>query len=346
MRHHMTPGVRMMAGLTTGIVALVGTGAFGQDKQPPPPPPPSADLADDSRLNDPSVDEMKRELERRADPGRLILPRPAATVQPVVPGRPLDSSLLPGLNVTEAPKPTGRLIAEGTFLWAAPGRLYPLPETDDIVFIPDEETGSGPNALLLMPSRMRERLETTLGPGRHGTSVRLTGEVFVYLRRNHLLVTAFAAGGSDARPNGAANGNAADGTPQSQLDPRVQELIRDLEQQRGTPRMLGRETAETPLDDDGAVREGDLLLRRRGRMVRTAGGEWAVALDNGPAGEALTLMPLAPCRTAQAMEQRAVRLGDSWTFEISGRLLRFRGRTHLLPTMYVTLPPTETTPMQ
>ncbi len=342
MKERMTRTVLMIAGLAAGIVAFGGDGAFGQDEQPPPPP---ADLTDDPRLNDPSVDEMKRELERRADPGRLILPRPKPTVQPVVPGRPMEPSLLPGLNVSEAPRPTGRLIAEGTFLWAAPGRLYPLRETDDIVFIPDEETGSGPNALLLMPSRMRERMETTLGTERQGTPVRLTGEVFVHLGRNHLLVTAFAVGGSETKPNGATNGNGANGTPQPELDPRVQELIRDLEQQRGTPRTLGRETAEA-VEDDGTVREGDLLLRRRGRMVRTAGGEWAIALDNGPSGEARTLMPLAPCRTAQAMEQRAIRLGDAWTFEVSGRLLRFRGRTHLLPTMYVTLPPTETTPMQ
>ncbi len=342
----MTRSARMTTGLATGIIALGSARALGQDEQPPPrPPQPPANLTEDPRLNDPSVDEMKRELERRADPGRLILPRPAATVQPVVPGRPMDSSLLPGLNVTEAPRPTGILIAEGTFLWAAPGRLYPLRETDDIVFIPDEATAGGPNALLLMPSRMRERLETTLGTAPQGSPVRLTGEVFVHLGRNHLLVTAFAAGGSDAKATGAANGNGANGTPQPELDPRVQELIRDLEQQRGTPRALGRGTAEA-VEDDGTIREGDLLLRRRGRLVRTAGGEWAVALDNGPTGEARTHLPLSPCRTAQAMEQRAVRLGDAWTFEVSGRLLRYRGRTHLLPTMYVTLPPTETTPMQ
>jgi hypothetical protein len=80
-------------------------------------------------------------------------------------------------------------------------------------------------------------------------------------------------------------------------------------------------------------REGEFVLSRRGRLVRSEGGQFLFAFDadTDKAGEAP--MILMPCRLLQNMEEMTQEHGERTVFILSGQVFVYRGANHLLPTM-------------
>lgn len=237
-----------------------------------------------------------------------------------------------------------------------------------------------PPAMVLLPSPTLDRLETLVSSGGLGVAYRLTGEVFRYRDRNYLFPTAFAREAlPETQPepepvtpepavvSGAdeseGDGSAAQGSIDVD-DPSVDELLADLTARDQTPRGLTRpEPIAAPTEAGGAegagepraatptfaggirpaiARDGDLLVRRRGRMVRMGGGEWAFVVDSdtdrtGPAlGD--TPLVLLPCRTLRRMERAVGERGDGVAFELTGRLTSYAGRAYVLPSLAIRMP--------
>lgn len=131
----------------------------------------------------------------------------------------------------------------------------------------------------------------------------------------------------------------------SDLDAAVEDLIERIESERPGARALGDSSmladvtrAGERAGPDSAARprpDGDLLVRRRGRLTRQAGA-WRYTIDNDPDGPAdlQTTMVLLPSLNLQRMEILAADRGENQPFEISGLITQYRGRNYLVPTIY------------
>jgi hypothetical protein len=107
-------------------------------------------------------------------------------------------------------------------------------------------------------------------------------------------------------------------------------------------------------------RDGDLMSRRTGRLVRTPMGRWAFAIDQG-AGAAVDAAPseadatlpmqrdrvftIQPGVALEQLETVALQRGDSVRVELSGRVMTYEDRAYILPTVYRVLPKSDLDPM-
>ncbi|MEM1446597.1 MAG: hypothetical protein AAGF84_11105 [Planctomycetota bacterium] len=80
------------------------------------------------------------------------------------------------------------------------------------------------------------------------------------------------------------------------------------------------------------VREGEFVLNRAGRLVRSADRR-DVLFTFEADGPELTEAPMGvlPCRLRMWMEDAVARRGDAAVFVVSGRVTQFRGANYLLP---------------
>ena len=106
-------------------------------------------------------------------------------------------------------------------------------------------------------------------------------------------------------------------------------------------------TADTPPPTTGRLqREGTFLASRRGRVIKTPTGEWQYHFDTGPDNRTDMPMVLMPCLNLQAIEKLAERGGEALSFTISGQVFVYKGRNHLLPTLYTVNRRGDVTPAQ
>jgi hypothetical protein len=277
-------------------------------------------------------------------------PQPNPATAPAAPTRaaqPADTSAqagFPGLEQADVRLRVGRLLPEGTFITRRAGRLVALPSGERaLVFHPDEQ-GVTLRPMVLIPSLARQRMEQAVED--RELEFLVSGEVFVHHGLNYLLPTGFTlTAPRQARPVPSPALPPQPAPP----DPSVEELIRELERlrQRQEPepgRELPPRVAEPALRASAAqlMPEGQILMRRRGRMIRLAGGEWAIAFDSGPDQEPVFDRPLVltPSLNLQRMQGWAGRAGDATSLEISGRITQYRGRNYLIPTLFRVYPAT------
>ena len=98
--------------------------------------------------------------------------------------------------------------------------------------------------------------------------------------------------------------------------------------------------------------EGTLIVSRRGRVVRVAGRDLALAFDNDtssaakPSAAMERPMTLLPCQATQKMEDLTAWKGDAIVLTVTGRVLTYDGRNYLLPTMFQLAHPGDVGPLQ
>ena len=341
------------------------------------------DTALNPLLTDTSLDEQMRLRTSRPAGGISIPPAQGPSIRQVVPNLPADAARYSLADGTAAWAPGKTLRPEGTFLVGWTGEIVRL-RTGGLAFLPaiqekqhGSESRTGENragenratgspsashpepAMALLPCATYTRLESMLGEENRGLWVSLTGEVLEYHGRNFLLPTAFAnaqtptepAEGAEAPPSEAA------GSPADQPEPsgnRIDELVRELEAQRAERRGIDT-TFATPSEEQtgmpvlGPRVDGTMLLNQRGRMVRSGEGGWVIAIDNDDAASEGGLphhLWLLPCRVVAQMEWQAEIAGESWAFEVSGRLYRHGQRVYLLPRMFVSASKNDVQPLQ
>ena len=82
-------------------------------------------------------------------------------------------------------------------------------------------------------------------------------------------------------------------------------------------------------------REGEFIVNRRGRLVRSPDGAHVLfqfEADSAQAQEAPMVMQA--CRNLEAMEDYVAERGDTAVFVVSGQVHVYRGANYLLPTMW------------
>lgn len=283
-----------------------------------------------------------------AQPTSPVLPRPEpAPIKPTQPAKspePDARDIIPGLTDEEIRLTAASLRAEGTFLVEKRASMVRLATGPQVVVFHKDEKGSRERPMVLVPCQRLGQMEQ-LADGREESPVFVvTGQVFVYRGVNYLLPTAARAVSAEA----AGQPKAPEPAPPAPglADPGVQDLIKQLElqreAQRGPHAAAGGETAAQESDAPLSP-EGQAVVRRRGRLVRTGSGEWALAFDTGAAAGAKAERPmlLAPCLNLQRMEMWAMQRGDATTFEVSGRTLAYQGKNYLIATMFQVYPPNE-----
>ncbi|MCX5691280.1 MAG: hypothetical protein NTV94_16080 [Planctomycetota bacterium] len=250
-----------------------------------------------------------------------------------------------------------------------------MTESGDAIFIPRGESAAkdlGP--VVLLPCQRLEQM--IAAKASHGDQIEYTiaGQVFTYREREFILPTIFAihtpaaASPPPASPQSTSptttqpassptNSNVA-----TDQDPKVADLIRDLEQSRTGPRKVSPQPAAAPASAPNALKpagtdampnkalsnEGSMLTNRRGRLIRLAqeGGRLALVLDNDPNSPAGTPLILQPSRMMQQMESMASIRGDAISFRVSGRVMVFNAKNYLLPTFFQIPPKSDITPRQ
>lgn len=315
------------------------------------------------------LEEARRLMPRVPEGERPVRPTLAKGVEPVAPG------LTRGEGWGE---PTGLAPAglpEGSFLIERPGNIIPGPNGRKI-FVPAKEgrvAGEGP--MLILPNAALERLEIPMGKSQDAP-FRVSGEVFVYHGRRHLLLSSFLIGAGEAQTDdqtdnaqgekpAAPSPNAADAAdpdktisepaPESTLDdPDVRALLEELRDEAGdTPHAEQTEAARVNAPVQAGTTgvppapDGTPVLRRRGRLVRLNDGAWAFVFDNDDTDAlAAQAMPVMPCMLLERVERDAMRRGDAAQIVVSGRVYTHDGVAYLLPTMITRPAPTGVVPMQ
>jgi hypothetical protein len=167
------------------------------------------------------------------------------------------------------------------------------------------------------------------------------------------LVVALAQGDADrpataGEPNVAAPNVAAPNADQ----PPAEQVLNELLQRRADhplieparPSSAGgpRERSARPVGTAPGVgkgqlkREGQFVVRRRGRMKRATGGAaspWMFTFDADRANLDDPPMYLMPCRMLEDMEQIVRDRGESVAFIISGQVFVYHNANYLLPTL-------------
>lgn len=111
------------------------------------------------------------------------------------------------------------------------------------------------------------------------------------------------AAGNGAQPGGNGNGNGGAGAAE-----------------RGTTRLM---------------REGSFITSRRGRVTKTSTGELLFAFDGDANGRIDAPVVLMPCLNLMAMERLIEKGGDAVSFSLSGQVFVYKGRNHVLPTLFI-----------
>jgi hypothetical protein len=322
---------------------------LAQDSAPPPrtPRPPT-----DPELDDPALEDDARALEKPGDPEEArVSPSVAKEREPTQPGLPGALEALPGLEGADFVLRAPAIRSEGVFLTMQRGSLVRGKGGEWwFVFHRDAE-GRAQRPMILIPGQTLERMVAAaddLAP----PVFRATGQVFVYYGRNYFLPTTahLASGAESTEP--APEAPASEGGD-GEGDPSVQDLMGELLGEGDRARALGAQVggggaSETTGASEGLAEvasEGRLVARRRGRIVRQ-GAAWAFAFDNDGQTPAERPMILVPSLNLESMERIASKQGDGIIFELSGRVLAFRGRNYIIPTMFQVVRDREVRPLQ
>jgi hypothetical protein len=273
-----------------------------------------------------------------------------ATADPDDPDQPSEPAAIPGLERTDPTLKPPALLREGSFIVRRRGSMAKLPSGEWAFIFHRDASGAAERPMVLVPCQTLQRMQQTAGDDPAQSTFAISGEVFSYRGVNYLLPTAAALESARTQPPAS---QPALPTPAPAGSAEVQDLIRRLEAQRDRPRTLdpaamqGRPAA----DSDSSARaniiaEGKTLVRRKGRLVRTASGDYAFVFDAGSGAEPSLdrPLPLAPCLMLQQMESLPGRLGDAAVIELSGRILVYNNRNYLIPTLYQVQPKNDLQP--
>ncbi len=153
--------------------------------------------------------------------------------------------------------------------------------------------------------------------------------------------TSLAQNGATTRPSDGAQSSAEDVL--SELLERREEnpLIEPARPtEAGTDKRKPVGTAPG-VENATLIREGQYLLRRRGRLLRSSEAMtgWMYAFDADSDGLGDPPMYLMPCKLLEDMELIVEEQGEDAAFILTGKVFVYRSANYLLPTMMTQAPP-------
>lgn len=285
---------------------------------------------------------------------RADAPTALEPIRPNLPGSPAAE-----LGLTTNPP----LIREGAFISNARGRMV-KGKTGRFYFIFDRDaTGRTFPPMVLLEGPNLASMERLTERSPEGSRLRIGGQVLAYHARNFLLVTVPPLLERPADPGiepiAAPTPEPAISTQPSATSPSttpppaersIEDIIADLDRAVGPSATAG---ARRPIVDSqipaearphGATVEErsptdsralGYLASRRGRLVRGTDGWLEFRPDNGPSGKPEAAMTLLPSQNLSNLETLSDSAGENMTLSMSGDVFIYKGRSYLLPTMYV-----------
>ena len=235
------------------------------------------------------------------------------------------------------------LLREGSHLLRVVGRMRYDEVRSAWVFAIDPEDEISPGyELTMMPCTLLAEMERMIesAPG-HQLVFELTGDVYVHRNRNYLVPTHPPLLIGHEIPTSSPDEQPEDDEAVAGDADSTSSIIDDLEQSVG-PLARRPDAAELATSSGGAdaastdrpVREGTVLLSRRGIIRRTGSGAFLFVFDADAEGLADAPMTLLPCLLLQRLERRARLVGGAAVVLLSGRVYTYHGRNYLLPTVY------------
>jgi hypothetical protein len=269
---------------------------------PAPAPSPSKPQAPPSTpLIDPGVEKVIGELEHPGSAHRPASPSGGAVRR---------------LGPANLDRGHARLLPEGTFLPSRRGHITARAGQTLFVFDADDQGHAEP-PMALLPNQFLATLDRMVRDRPPETEFTVSGQVFAYHDRNYLLLSTPPLVSSTP----AAGSGATTGAPP--VNRHAGASGTDMDQARD-----GRGPRRTPMP------EGSFLAARRGRLVRSAGGEWMLVFDTGLQDTADGPMGLMPCAALGNMERLAEQQGEAASFTVSGQVFLYHDRNYVLPAIY------------
>jgi hypothetical protein len=239
------------------------------------------------------------------------------------------------------------LLREGSHLVRVVGRLKQDPTDRSWTFIidPADELSPG-HELKMMPGTLLAEMERMIESApEHQLIFEMTGEVFIFRGRNYLMPThpPLLIGREErAEPPESLSPEAADDS-EAPADEDTEDIIRNLERSVGP--VARRPEGESPASEDNdvgpaaaphgeLVREGTVLLSRRGTIRRTGDGAFLFVFDADAEGLADPPMILLPCLLLERMDRRITQNEEYASVLLSGHVYTYQGRNYLLPKVY------------
>jgi hypothetical protein len=335
------------------LVCAGGPWCWAQEQPKTDQPAPKKDPQSDPGLTDPSLDDEITGHRKAGPPLAPIAPTPPKPAQRQAPSIGVPVVEAPGISGVDFSLPSPRFFPEGSLLPARRGQVLRA-RTGELIFVPEKKEGSAEPAMVLLGCQRLSQLEAAAAAPGFSGSVMLGGQVFVYRDRHYLLPGVFSTQAEAKEEEKPAKPKEQPKEPSK--DPRAEDLIKELEAQRATPRALDpgmRKGVSVPAPAAGKearpmLTEGTALVMRRGRLVRMAGdeGRFAFAFDNDLNSPAPAPMLLLPCGELQQLEVVATTRGEDVVFKISGRVMQYQGRNYLLPVMHQIVESGQIVPMQ
>ena len=243
------------------------------------------------------------------------------------------------------------LLPEGTFIASARGSLErSAPDRPWTFRIDAVEEGGPQQQLTVLPTTLLEEMEQNQSERDEEIHFSISGPVLLYRGRNFLLPqhvemeSDHADRGDTATPPAPTDSDPEpapvdpDALIEDDFDPvdqgdSIASIVAQLQQDVGP---LKRSVARTgPLVEvPEGVREGELLISRRGRVLRDRSGAWVVVPDADATGLQDPSMILLPSNKLVGIENWARRGGIGKPILISGEVFSYRGRHFLLPTAW------------
>ena len=249
------------------------------------------------------------------------------------------------------------LLREGSTLVQTTGVMRRNADDRWTLLVDAENARAGTLELILLPCATLEEMERVAATSEGDPMFQTTGEVLVYLNKNYFLPThsphllavmdqsdeAPAEEPAEDVPAGDditredATEVATDDAPIVEGDS-VEDIMRGLEERAGP---IARSSAPTNARNESTasvtnapLREGAMIVDRRGHLTRGGGGAWVFVFDADAEGLADPPAVVLPCQLLERMQQEARNAGNIAPMLITGRLFEYHGRTYVLPTLY------------
>ena len=282
----------------------------------------------------------------------------AETIQPSAVDSATDESKAPtaiqpsrSLAESELP-PSRRLLAEGTFVISRRARISHAGSTRAwIVEFANEPGSSVLPPMLLMPSQRLQRLESVLEDLEHeplSLEVILSGETYVYSKRNFLMLTSMPRLVAKSSDSDSSSGSDEQSSEPEGPTTEAERMIRELEEDSlvlpilqpanadiESPLNHGDEVGDEQRKDRQTHSEGTYIFQRSARLIRSGiGGPWTVVFESDDGGESEDApLIVLPCQLLETLRKRAGQRGDGFRFLISGNIYRYHHTSYLLPTV-------------
>lgn len=235
------------------------------------------------------------------------------------------------------------LLREDSYLTEATGRLIHDDQIGFWVFeadpehIPTTVEHRVPLRFIMLPCAKLQQMQRTVESTEFETVFLLTGRITVFDDQNYVipLDAPLIEQRQVAPPETLSEDEGDLNAPPAPDD--AEELIQSIRREVPIARSLA------PLDDDPDVAdadmeslapEGQLIVARRGRVVRNARGGWEFVFTADAAGLADPPMTLLPCLLLEQLQNTVAKRHAIDTILLTGEVYMYFGRNYLLPTTY------------